>query len=43
MQLRQSDGVKYGYQFWVYNVNGQPTLNDRSWWIFTIFTLKTQY
>ena len=20
------DGVKYGYQFWVYNVNGQPTL-----------------
>ena len=20
------DGVKYGYQFWVYNVNGTPTL-----------------
>ena len=20
------DGVKYGYQFWVYNVNGIPTL-----------------
>jgi hypothetical protein len=20
------DGVKYGYQFWVYNVNGKPTL-----------------
>ena len=20
------DGVKYGYQFWVYNVNGSPTL-----------------
>ena len=24
--ITKRDGVKYGYQFWVYNVNGSPTL-----------------
>jgi len=49
------DGVKYGYQFWVYNVNGQPTLtmtghggffniiNTSKNTILTMFSLDEKY
>jgi len=49
------DGVKYGYQFWVYNVNGEPTLtmtghggffnivNTSKNTILTIFSLDEKY
>ena len=49
------DGVKYGYQFWVYNVNGKPTLtmtghggffniiNTSKNTILTMFSLDEKY
>ena len=49
------DGVKYGYQFWVYNVNGEPTLtmtghggffniiNTSKNTILTMFSLDEKY